>query len=183
MTEMIAPAAELYSANQQASTIESEARIENYQEDANFAHAETQYAAEEANRKLTLADALESQADAMGSQIAGAAGRGVSAFAGSPLAAMRETTRKSGMMVDRSNEESKAAKRQLSFERYGSKTAKDATTYKAKQKSRGIKSKARMNFLKSGFDAAKGMKTTKTTKTAKTTKAAKTPTKTYSSRH
>jgi hypothetical protein len=161
MTQMIEPAAGLYVAGQKQKTIRSEARIENYQEDANFARAETQFAAEEANRRMTLADALESQADAMGSQIAGAASRGVSAFSGSPLAAMRETTRKSGMMVDRSKAESAEAKRQLSFERYGSKTAKDATTYRSRQKARAIRGRATMNFLDQGFDALKGMKVSK----------------------
>ncbi len=125
---------EFASSHNQAKVAESEGRMANYQEDANFARAEAQYASEEANRKTALADAIASQS-------AAAAGRGVSSFSRSPLAAMRENSRRSSI-------ESQRAKEQLAFERYGSDTAKRASSYTSKQKASAIKTRGTMSLLK-----------------------------------
>jgi hypothetical protein len=132
----------------QASVAKSEGRISNYQEDANFARSEAEYAAseskyaaEEANRKTALADAIAAQR-------ASAAGRGVAVFEGSPIAAMRETARRSGIESERSKEEMRREKDRLKFEKYGSETAKSAATYKAQQKASAYKAKAGISLLK-----------------------------------
>lgn len=132
----------------QASVAKSEGRISNYQEDANFARAEAEYAAseskyaaEEANRKTALADAIAAQR-------ASAASRGVAAFEGSPIAAMRETARRSSIESERAREDVVRGRDRLKFEKYGSETAKSAATYKASQKASKYKAKAGVSLLK-----------------------------------
>lgn len=107
-------------ARNQAKTIRAEENLNARQEDARIT-------AEEADRKTMLADALASQA-------ASAAGRGVSAFEGSPLTVMAETSRRSDAEGERN--------------RFSSKTSKQAGLYKARSKAGQVKSKARLSLIK-----------------------------------
>lgn len=122
-------------ARNQAKVAEMEGNLNAMQESARFT-------AEEADRKTALADAIASQR-------ASAAGRGVSAFEGSPLAVIGETVR-------RSNVESERA-------RFSSLADRAAGIYRARSRSENLKARSLLNFAKSIEQKAQGFPTKGTT--------------------
>ena len=112
----------------QAKSIEREAKVANAQEDA-------ARAAREADRQEELAAAISSQR-------ASAAGRGISAIEGSPLAIMNEDVRRA-----------KQAKQRDDF---STDVTKMANTFRAKSKASTIRTKANIGLLKSAKDRAGG---------------------------
>lgn len=123
-------------ARNQAKTIEAEGKLNALQEDVRIT-------AEEADRKTLLADALASQA-------ASAAGRGISAFEGSPLTVMAETSRRSQVEGERN--------------RFSSEVAKQAGLYRARTASNQIKSQSLLQLGKDLESRASGFPTKGTTK-------------------
>ena len=118
-------------AQNQASIVKQEGQLAAAQEDVAIT-------AMEADRKMALADALASQR-------ASAAGRGVSAFEGSPITVIDETARRSEIEGERN--------------RFSSKIAKQAALYKSRSQASGIKSRAKLQLAKGLQSRAAGMST------------------------
>jgi hypothetical protein len=108
-------------ARSQAQQVQRESKLNNLQ-------ADVEITAAEADRKTALADAIASSR-------ASAAGRGGSAFEGSPLAAVREMSRRSGIEGARN--------------RYSARTGMLAEQYRSAVQVGQIKQQAKISLLKS----------------------------------